>query len=317
MPRPISGRVNPAQQNRAFAPAPHSRRGYAIKHPPYMIPKDVIKEIVKHKLVFSGKVSMPTIEAPYGLYDDEGRTLGPKGIIFAYNFDKKFTLACEGARICAPLLIEEFNRHRDVLKLFACREAVKIWEKEEIETGKFGPFLTNSELTRKKLSEFGEMNEEEQKEIRFYAKILQIASRYLKLCKEMEIIHTEHAPVKIFSEGPIFPHPERVSKGHAVFLKEARKLPEFILTEFGLFNLSKLSHFNDPKKIRELSWRFYSEFNVVDINSLFSFSAQYPFMEGGEVKIYRSVTEDASLKQSRLIRRWFEIRDYVFLLHNL
>ena len=56
---------------------------------------------------------------------------------------------------------------------------------------------------------------------------------------------------------------------------------------------------------------------MVDINSMLSFSKQYDFMGQGEVKVIHRLSNEAEMEFSDLIRRWFEIRDFVFLLHNL
>ncbi len=322
MPRPITGHAPVAQSCCYRAPvmrhtAAHAaRRSHSIKQTPYTVPKEVINEIVQNRLMIGGKINMPTIEAPYGLYFD-GVRVGPSGFACAYNFNKKVFISTKGVELSAPHLLEEFNSHRDFYKLMACREAIQSWENEEIETGKFGPFLANSAVTRAKLKEFSALSESLQKDIRFYAKILNIAHRFLKMCKEEGVVHTEHLPARIYTEGPSIPHPEKISKGHAVFIKDSRNLPEAVLTELGFFNISKLAGLNDPEKIKNLAFRFYSEFNVVDINSMLSFSTQYDFMGQGEVKVNHRLTNEASMEYSSLIRRWFEMRDYVFLLHNL
>lgn len=299
-------------------PHAHARsRNYALKRPVYKVPQDVIDEIVRNRLTVGGKVFMPTIEAPYGLYDSKGKKVSSPGIVYAYNFNKKFTLSTFGIEICAPSLIEEFSRHKDFLKLLACREAVKKWEQEEVETGKLGPFLTNDAVSRQKLEEFSKLNGALKKEIEFYAKILHVAFRYLKINHEMQVIHTEHLLAKIYAEGPKIPFPERVSQGGAVFKKDSKGLPEAILSELGVFTISSFAIANDPKKLRELSARVYSEFNMVDINRELSYSTQYPFMENVEVQIKHKISNKEDIEQSRLMRKWFEIRDYVFLLHKL
>lgn len=322
MPRPITGHA-PAVQSPCYRapvtrhiPNHEARRSYAVKATPYTVPKEVINEIVQNRLTIGGKIYMPTIEAPYGLFFN-GVKVGPSGFACSYNFEKKMFISTKGIELCAPHLLEEFNSHRDVFKLFACREAIQSWENEEIQTGKFGPFLANSTVTRAKLEEFSSLSESLQKDIRFYAKILNIAHRYFKICNEEGVVHTEHLPTRIYKEGPSVPHPEKISKGHAVFIKGHRNLPESVLTELGYFNISKLAALNDPKKIRKLAFRFYSEFNVVDINSMLSFSKQYDFMGQGEVKVIHRLSNEAEMEFSGLIRRWFEIRDFVFLLHNL
>ena len=285
--------------------------------PTYKVPKEVIREIVQNRLLIGGKINCPTIEAPYGLYDINGTKVAQPGVICAYDYDTKVFVSTKGAEICSPSLLKEFNQHRDVLKLFACREGVQIWEEEEVKTGKLGPFLANNAVTRVKLKEFSELSESLKKDVRLFANILHIGYRFLKLSKEVGIVHTEHLPTRIYTEGPTFPHPEKITKGHAVFLKDGYSLPEAVLTELGCFNISKFSAINDPKQIRELIVRFYSEFNVIDMNKLFSFSNQYPFMGRGEVKVTHFLSHEASIEHNANLQRWHQMKDYVFLLHNL
>lgn len=283
----------------------------------YQVPHAVIGEIVQHRLRIGGRIDHPAIEAPYGLFDINGKKVALPGAIFTYNYNTKTAVTSKGAELCTAALIRDFQSHYDISKLMACRTHTQEWENEEVASGKAGPFLTDPALTRNLLQEFSELDESQKKEIRFYSKIVQIAFRFLKMSQESGIIHTEHLPAKLFMQGPCFAHPETLSKGQAFFLMQENRLPDVILTELGRFQISSLAAVNNQTQIRKFSERFYSELNVIDVNKHISFSNQYPFMAKGEVKIKHHLDCDTGMQSEQKAQKWTAIRDFAYLLHKI
>lgn len=275
---------------------------------------NIIKEVVKHRLTFGG-VQAPTIEAPYGLYDNKGLRVSQPGVVCSYDYETKIFAPSIGAELCAPALLEDFKQHRDVLKLFKNRLWTEKWQSEEVLTGYPGPFAYNQELARKKLLEFNELDKATKSEIRFYASVLKVGLAFLKMSRECEVIHTVHLPSKIFQVGPVFHHPVSVDEGGAFFVMD-NKLPVSIITRLGYFNFSSLVSLNKPENLNELRKRFNIEMQVMDITADISYSHLYPFMGNGAVQIRHTLDKEEHSKAEKNRQRWNEIREFVYLLQK-